>query len=437
MGTILMHTMQQLLAVTVVVLVALARIEGTQAKTRAPEVIRIDLMQYHHVNSPYATPHLSLRDRITVAVESSRARAEWFNWKISKSKFSSLASAPVHSNQGDYLMTVSLGTPAQTKVAIADTGSDLFWLECNCLSCFAAPDAAFNPFTSTTFNPISCTDPLCDDLPTSGCSSNSECEYEYSYGDQSTTAGILCSDVLSLGSSSSTVDFGCGERDQGTFSNTDGLVGLGRGPLSLISQLGISVFSYCLTSFYSSTSKTSALVLGDPAGGSYGYTALVFNSANPSFYYVNLEGIAVDGTPLSIPSGTFAIDSSGNGGFIFDSGTTITQLQMGAYTPLLNKVKSLIDYTTVDGSSDNLDACYHPGVASPSWPTVTFQFGGVDAVLPGDNLFLLMDNDGNYCMAIQGSPFAFGIYGNVQQQNFNIKYDIGGNQVGISGPTTC
>lgn len=420
----------QLLAVVVVFLVALARIEGT-----TPEVARIELMQYHHEKSPYATPNLTLRDRIKIAVETSRERTEWFNSKISNSKFSSKATDPLYSNQGDYLMSVSVGSPPQTKVAIADTGSDLFWLECNCISCFDEPNGAFNPSASSTFAPVNCGDPLCAGLPRSGCTTNNQCAYAYSYGDMSTTQGILSSDVLSLGSLRSIVDFGCGERNQGTFANTDGLVGLGRGPTSIISQAGISSFSYCLTSFYSSPTKTSQLVLGD-AGGSYSYTAMVFNSANPTFFYVNLNGILVNGSPLSIPAGTFSIDASGNGGFILDSGTTLTQLQMAAYTPLLTRVQSLISYPPVDGSSVGLDACYRAG-SNPSWPTVTFKFASVDVVLPGDNLFLRMDNKGNYCMAIQGTPFGFGIYGNVQQQNFDIKYDIGSNRVGFSGPTSC
>lgn len=435
MGAIRRGTMQ-LLAVTVVLLLAIARVQSAHAEKEAAEAIRIDLMQYFHEKSPYADPKLSLKDRIRIVVASSRARVRYFNSRISKgSKYVSKAfSTPQYSNEGDYLMRVGVGSPAQEFVAIADTGSDLFWLQCNCLSCYPQPSPYFDPTTSSTFSPEICTSSMCQQLPTFGCTTNSQCEYAYGYGDQSSTQGILSSDVITLGSTTFTGQFGCGEANQGTFSNTDGLVGLGRGPVSIISQMGVSAFSYCLVSFYSSTSKTSALVFGD-SGGSYSYTPLVFNAAIPTFYYVNLNGISVNGVPLSIPAGTFSLDSAGDGGFILDSGTTVTQLQNAAYTPLLTKVQSLISYPAIDGSSVGLDACYTVG-SNPTWPSVTFKFQGVDVVLPGDNLFLRMDSQGSYCMAIQDSGSSFGIYGNVQQQNFNIKYDIGSSRIGFSS-TTC
>ncbi|CAM6112356.1 unnamed protein product [Calypogeia fissa] len=344
-----------------VLLVALARSEDTQAKT-TPDVIHLDLMRYNHENSPFATSNQSQEDQSRIAVERSRQRAEWFNSQTnSKNEESNspneqadgpsgpqFLSTPLYSVQCDYVMQVNVGTPPQTKVAIADTGSDLFWLEC-----------------------------------------------------------------------------------------LYGLVGLGRGPLSIIRQFGFTAFSYCLTSFCSSKTKTSPLILGD-ADGWYSYTPLIVNSAADTFYYVGLIAILVNGIPLSIPCSTFEIDSQGHGGTIVDSGTTFTQLQEAAYTPLLNKVRSLITYTKVNGSSVGLDACYRPGTPSPIWPTVTLVLSlGVKMVLPGDNLFLLVDNSGDYCMAIMSSGSSrLGIIGNVQQQNFNIKFDLANNQLGLS-PTTC
>ncbi|CAM6107911.1 unnamed protein product [Calypogeia fissa] len=486
MGGMRTNTMQ-LLSVMAVLLVALAWSEDTQAKT-TPDVIHLDLMRYNHENSPFATPNQSLEDQIRIAVERSRQRAEWFNSQINsknEESNSKTVSTPLYSVQGEYVVQVNVGTPPQTKVVIADTGSDLFWLECLCVTCFPEPDGPFSPAASSTILGVGCNDPLCKDLPAHASTSNGICVYEYGYGDGSSTEGLLVSDILSEQGMGARVDFGCGEINQGTFSKTDGLVGLGRGPLSIIKQIGFPAISYCLTSFYSSKTKTSPLILGNagglysytplivnnafptfyyvgltailvngiplsiPAGtfaidsqggggGLYSYTPLIVNNAFPTFYYVGLTAILVNGIPLSIPAGTFAIDSQGGGGTIVDSGTTFTQFQAAAYTPLLNKVKSLITYPKVNGSSIGLDACYRPGTPTPIWPIVTLRLPGVDMVLPGDNLFLLEDNSGDYCMAIMSSGSSrLGIIGSVQQQNFNIKFDLANNLLGLFGPTTC
>jgi len=63
--------------------------------------------------------------------------------------------------------------------------------------------------------------------------------------------------------------------------------------------------------------------LGDPAVFSappfIEYTPIQANPINPSFHYLNLEGISVAGIPVNYPPGTFAINSSsGSGGLILD-----------------------------------------------------------------------------------------------------------------------
>jgi hypothetical protein len=77
-----------------------------------------------------------------------------------------------------------------------------------------------------------------------------------------------------------------------------------------------------------------------------------------------------------------------------------------AYSPLLSRVKSLVNYAQVSGSSidPNLDLCYKPGVSTPSWPSLTFWFGKVDLTLQDKSKFLLVDT-GFYSMAIAGSQF--------------------------------
>lgn len=138
-----------------------------------------------------------------------------------------------------------------------------------------------------------------------------------------------------------------------------------------------------------------------------------------------------------VRAAAFAIDASGGGGMILDSGTTITQMDNAAYMPFVNRLSALISYPEVDGSSAGFDLCYSlAGVTNPSFPAVVFHFQNLDLALPANNLFLQVDNNANYCLAFQGSNLGLSIFGNVQQQNFQVTYDRGNKQVGFA-PKTC
>eukprot|EP00267_Zea_mays_P035519 XP_008671516.1 aspartic proteinase nepenthesin-1 [Zea mays] len=129
-------------------------------------------------------------------------------------------------------MTFSVGTPPQKLSALADTGSDLIWVKCGaCKRC--APQGALLPTTLTAsappFSTLRCSSNLCNDLPAHqySAAAGAECSYKYSYG--------LASIVL-----------GCTNMSEGGYGSGSGLVGLGRGLLSLVSQLEVSAISYCL-----------------------------------------------------------------------------------------------------------------------------------------------------------------------------------------------
>lgn len=72
------------------------------------------------------------------------------------------AQSPVVSAGPEYIMTIGLGTPAKQFVVIADTGSDLNWVQCSpCTSCFRGVNPPFNPSSSNTYKLSTCSDPLC------------------------------------------------------------------------------------------------------------------------------------------------------------------------------------------------------------------------------------------------------------------------------------
>ena len=102
-------------------------------------------------------------------------------------------------------------------------------------------------------------------------------------------------------------------------------MGLGRGPLSLVSQLGSKKFSYCLTSI--GDNKSSSLLFGSLADLNFSNGAvlktnpLIRNPILTSFYYLSLKGIIVGQTLLPIPKSLFQLGSDGGGGVILDSRT--------------------------------------------------------------------------------------------------------------------
>jgi len=149
------------------------------------------------------------------------------------------------------------------------------------------------------------------------------CTYNQSYG-SSTISAAVSQDTIALAQDPiPNFAFGCIQKATGSSVPPQGLLGLGRGPLSLLSQtqsLYQSTFSYCLPSF-SSTNFTGQLRLGPVAQPKrIHYTPLLKNPRRPSLYYVNLIGIKVGRKTVDIPPSALAFDATTGAGTIIDSG---------------------------------------------------------------------------------------------------------------------
>lgn len=365
----------------------------------------------------------------------------------SKAAASSLQ-VPVHAGNGEFLMDLAIGTPALAYAAIVDTGSDLVWTQCKpCNDCFKQSTPVFDPSASSTYAALPCSSSLCGDLPTSSCTASSKCGYTYTYGDASSTQGVLATETFTLAKEKAPgVAFGCGDTNEGDgFSQGAGLVGLGRGPLSLVSQLGLSKFSYCLTSLDDDGGK-SPLLLGSVADISEAAAAapvqstpLVKNPSQPSFYYVTLTGLTVGSTHIALPSAAFAIQDDGTGGVIVDSGTSITYLEVRGYRALKKAFVAQMSLPAVDGSGIGLDLCFQApakGADQVQVPKLVFHFdGGADLDLPAENYMVLDSGSGALCLTVMASR-GLSIIGNFQQQNFQFVYDVAGDTLSFA-PVQC
>lgn len=364
----------------------------------------------------------------------------------SKDDDDSNVKSTIHAGNGEFLMQISIGSPNHESYnAIMDTGSDLIWTQCKpCKECFDQSTPIFDPSKSSTFEKISCSNKLCEALPMSSCGNHSNCDYMYTYGDYSSSEGFLASETFTFGKVSiPNVAFGCGNDNEGSgFSQGAGLVGLGRGPLSLVSQLHMSIFSYCLTSINEDAddSKSSTLLMGSIAHDEYNNiitTPLLKNPTQPSFYYISLQGISVGDTQLPIKKSTFSLNKDGTGGMIIDSGTTITYLEESAFTLLKKEFSSQVNLPVDDSSSTGLDLCFKlpSNTNNIEIPKLVFHFEGADMDLPADNYMIADSRMGIACLAM-GSSSGMSIFGNVQQQNTIVIHHLDKETISFV-PTQC
>ncbi|XP_073384922.1 aspartic proteinase nepenthesin-1 isoform X3 [Physcomitrium patens] len=395
-------------------------------------VLRTELIHREHPSSPLRSNTSKTTTEIFLAAvkRGAERRAQLSKHILAEGR---LFSTPVASGNGEYLIDISFGSPPQKASVIVDTGSDLIWTQClPCETCNAAASVIFDPVKSSTYDTVSCASNFCSSLPFQSCTTS--CKYDYMYGDGSSTSGALSTETVTVGTGTiPNVAFGCGHTNLGSFAGAAGIVGLGQGPLSLISQassITSKKFSYCLVPLGST--KTSPMLIGDSAAaGGVAYTALLTNTANPTFYYADLTGISVSGKAVTYPVGTFSIDASGQGGFILDSGTTLTYLETGAFNALVAALKAEVPFPEADGSLYGLDYCFSTaGVANPTYPTMTFHFKGADYELPPENVFVALDTGGSICLAMAAST-GFSIMGNIQQQNHLIVHDLVNQRVGF------
>lgn len=272
-------------------------------------------------------------------------------------------------------------------------------------------------------------------MPKSTCEGGA-CSFNVSYG-VSTIAGNLSQDTVTLAADAVPgYTFGCVRRATGSSMPPQGLLGLGRGPLSLLSQtqtLYKSTFSYCLPSF-KSPNFAGSLRLG-PTGQPprIKYTQLLKNPRRSSLYYVNLVGIKVGRRVVDIPPGSFAFNPVTGAGTVIDSGTVFTRLVEPAYAAVRNEFRRRMGKNTTVTSLGGFDTCYTVPVTVP---TITFMFQGMNVTLPQDNFLIHSTAGSTTCLAMAAAPdnvnSVLNVIANMQQQNHRILFDVPNSRLGVA-----
>ncbi|KAF5750924.1 aspartic proteinase PCS1 [Tripterygium wilfordii] len=366
---------------------------------------------------------------------------------------------PFHHNVS---LTVSLtvGSPPQNVSMVIDTGSELSWLQCNKTPAY---QTTFDPTRSTSYRPIPCSSPICtnqtQDFPIpASCDSNQLCHAILSYADASSSEGNLASDTFRIGNSEIPgLVFGCMNSISSTNSEEDskntGLMGMNRGSLSFISQMGFSKFSYCI----SGSDFSGLLLLGDSNFtwlAPLNYTPLIQISTHlPYFdrvaYTVQLEGIKVSDKLLPIPKSILVPDHTGAGQTMVDSGTQFTFLLGPVYAALRTEffnqtngvLRALDDPNFVFQGA--MDLCYLIPLSQrilPLLPSVSLVFRGAEMTVSGDRVLYrvpgeVRGSDSVHCLSFGNSDMlgveAY-VIGHHHQQNVWMEFDLENSRIGLA-----
>ncbi|KAK8580412.1 hypothetical protein V6N13_143511 [Hibiscus sabdariffa] len=300
---------------------------------------------------------------------------------------------PVASGQqvlsiGNYVVKVKLGTPGQTMFMVLDTSNDVAWVPCSgCTGCSAT---TFSPNASSSYGSLDCSLRQCTQVRGRSCPARKDaaCSFNHSYGGDSSFSANLVQDSLTLANDViPKFAFGCINTMSGKSVPPQGLLGLGRGPMSLLSQSGAlysGVFSYCLPSF-------------------------------KSYYF----------------SGSLKLGP--RAGTIIDSGTVVTQFVEPVYKAIRDEFVKQVKgpFATIGVFETCFDALEN---AEP--PLITLHFEGLSMKLPGENSYLHTSAGSLACLAVGPAPTnvnaAMNIIASLQQQNHRILFDVANSRLGIA-----
>ncbi|XP_042499217.1 aspartyl protease AED3-like [Macadamia integrifolia] len=351
-------------------------------------------------------------------------------------------SAPVASGQqvlniANYVVRVKLGTPGQLMFMVLDTSKDEAWVPCS--GCTGCSSTVFSPKMSSTYTSLDCTTSECSQVRGPSCPATelSPCLFNRSYGGDSSFSATLSHDSLRLALDIiPNYAFGCINTISGGSIPPQGLLGLGRGPTSLISQassLYNGVFSYCFPSF-KSYYFSGSLKLGS-AGQPQNIrtTPLLRNPHRPSLYYVNLTGISVGRVLAPVAPELLTFNSNTGAGTIIDSGTVITRFVQPVYTVIRDEFRKQIKGPI--STMGAFDTCFKATIGA-SVPTVTLHFTGMDLMLAMENTVIHSSSGSVACLAMAAAPVnvnsVLNVIANLQQQNLRILFDLPNSRIGIA-----
>lgn len=398
------------------------------------------------------------RKAMNAGIESSSSSSSFMsmnmNMNMMNNRVGSSVLFPVHGNvypTGYYNITINVGQPSRPYFLDLDTGSDLTWLQCDapCVQCVEAPHPLYRP----TNDLVPCKDPICDSLhptPDHRCDDNpKQCDYEVEYADGGSSLGVLVRDIFALnytngGRLSPRLALGCGY-DQLPGAGTshhplDGILGLGRGKSSIVSQLNTqglvkNVVGHCL-----SGRGGGFLFFGDDL---YDSSRIVWTSMSTQYSKFYSPGYG---------ELNFGGKSTGlrNLVLVFDSGSSYTYLNSQAYQISLQLINMELSGKTLKEAADDetLPVCWSGRKPFKSLRDVNKYFKSISFAFPGNGKsksksslyeltpesYLIISNKGNVCLGIlNGTEVGLknlNVIGDISMQDKIVIYDNEKERIG-------
>ncbi|KAL2348346.1 hypothetical protein Fmac_002346 [Flemingia macrophylla] len=340
---------------------------------------------------------------------------------------------------GYYTTRLWIGTPPQRFALIVDTGSTVTYVPCStCKHCGRHQDPNFRPEDSETYQPVKCTWQCnCD-------SKGKQCTYERRYAEMSTTSGVLGEDVISFGNlselSPQRAIFGCENDETGDLysQRADGIMGLGRGDLSIMDQLvEKKVISDSFSLCYGGMGVGGgAMVLG----GLSPPADMIFTHSDPvrsPYYNINLKEIHVAGKRLHLNPKVF----DGKHGTVLDSGTTYAYLPESAFLAFKHAImKGTHSLKQINGPDPRYEDICFSGAGidvselSKSFPVVdmVFENGHKLSLSPENYLFQHSKVRGAYCLGVfPNDKDPTTLLGGIVVRNTLVMYDREHTRIGF------
>ncbi|XP_020536881.1 aspartic proteinase Asp1 isoform X2 [Jatropha curcas] len=367
----------------------------------------------------------TFRGSLSAAIQQPSKKKSTSTHTTAATSFDSSFVLPISGNVyplGYYSVSVNIGNPPKLFDLDIDTGSDLTWVQCDapCTGCTKPVDHLYKPRN----NLVPCSNPFCSAMHSSEnhqCeSSNDQCDYEVQYADEGSSIGVLVSDHFPLrlmnGSLLNPVmAFGCGY-DQKNPSPippppTSGVLGLGKGKSSIISQLqklGVmkNVIGHCLSS-----RGGGFLFFGDYLVPYSGIRWIPMSQSSSDKHYISGPAeLLFGGKPTGVKGQRF----------IFDSGSSYSYFNAQLYKNMLNLIrKDLSGKQLKDAPEEKALSICWKGIkpfktvsdAKSYFKPLALSFTAAKNVQlqlqPED--YLIVTNGGNVCLGIlNGSEVGLG-----------------------------
>ncbi|KAL9560128.1 hypothetical protein MBANPS3_000092 [Mucor bainieri] len=367
-----------------------------------------------------------------------------------KSKFiSSATNAPVYNMRTEYMATVHIGTPAQAFNVILDTGSSDLWIPSKSCSKNLCPYNAFDPKKSSTYKDL--------DQP-----------FDILYG-TAYAVGEYGSDSVALsGVTVAHQQFAIVNDTRGLYPSTtgsttqpDGILGLGYPGLTtgesnynpllfnMVKQKLIPkpVFSFSMGGKMANIGWTGELTLGganpDKYTGDIKYVPVIPESQNDPYEWWQSYG---QGITVVSGNGTVAADIQLEQGrlTVFDSGTTLTYVDMSFAKKILSSITGQTTFTVTPNAGIFVMDCKYKTTAARVHLALSHKTNNaIDKSpliidVPASSLVIPLDTEDIATAKICG----WGIVGTADDSEFLIgqsllrntylTFDMEKNQIGFS-----